>query len=146
MPAVRRNALTEWLWNLHTTLYRWTGGKIGGKVPGFPVLLLTTTGRKTGTPRTSALTYVPDGDACVVVASNAGEPRHPAWWLNLTANPRGRVQRFGEVVDVVAREADGAERERLYQEFVRREPGYATYVQRTTRRIPVVVLEPVRGS
>jgi deazaflavin-dependent oxidoreductase (nitroreductase family) len=145
MPAVRRNAVTEWLWNVHTALYRWTGGRIGAKVPGFPVLLLTTTGRKSGTPRTAPLTYVPDGDACVVVASNAGEPRHPAWWLNLTANPRARIQRGSEVVDVVAREADGPERERLYAEFVRREPGYATYAQRTTRRIPVVILQPVRS-
>jgi len=80
---------------------------------GMPVLLLTTTGRKTGEPRTSPLMYFPEGDACVVIASNAGKPQHPAWWLNLRADPRAAVQRGREVARVRAREAAGEERARL---------------------------------
>jgi deazaflavin-dependent oxidoreductase (nitroreductase family) len=132
----------ELFWKLHPRLYRLTGGLIGGKVYGMPVLLLNTTGRRSGTPRTSALMYVPHGKACVVVASHAGEPTHPAWWHNLRATPRATIQRGREVTPVVAREAQGEERERLWAEFVRRDEGYAEYARRTTRRIPVVVLDP----
>jgi deazaflavin-dependent oxidoreductase (nitroreductase family) len=141
--AVRKNAVTELFWKVHRWLYRATGGRIGGKVVGMPVLLLTTKGRKTGAPRSSVLTYVPKGDAMVVYASYAGEPRHPAWWLNLLADPHATVQRGQEVVPVVAREAEGAERTALWDEVVRINAGYAEYEKRTTRRIPVVVLEPV---
>jgi deazaflavin-dependent oxidoreductase (nitroreductase family) len=99
--AVRKNAVTELFWKVHRWLYRASGGRIGGKVVGMPVLLLTTKGRKTGAPRSSVLTYVPQGDAMVVYASYAGEPRHPAWWLNLLADPHATVQRGQEVVPVV---------------------------------------------
>jgi len=141
--AVRRNKLTEVIWSLHRFLYRVSGGRIGGRVVGLPVLMLTTTGRKSGEPRTSVLTYLPKGRAAVVFASNAGEPRHPAWWLNLVADPRATVQIGREVVPMIAREADGEERTRLWDEIVRAYDGYAEYEKRTTRRIPVVVLEPV---
>lgn len=140
--AVRRNKLTEVIWSLHRFLYRASGGRIGGRVVGLPVLMLTTTGRKSGAPRTSVLTYLPKGRAAVVFASNAGEPRHPAWWLNLVADPRATVQIGREVVPMIAREADGEERTRLWDEIVRAYDGYAEYEKRTTRRIPVVVLEP----
>ena len=142
MPAVRRTKLMELFWKFHSRLYRATGGRIGGTVIGMPVLLLTTVGRKTGQPRTNALTYMPEGDACVVIASNAGEPRHPAWWLNLQANPKASIQRGREATRVVAREAEEEERARLWEGIVQRESGYAVYAQRTSRRIPVVVLEP----
>jgi deazaflavin-dependent oxidoreductase (nitroreductase family) len=88
------------------------------------------------------LTYLPKGRSAVVFASNAGEPRHPAWWLNLRADPHATVQRGGERFPVVAREADGAERQQLWDEIVRSYAGYAEYAERTTRQIPVVVLEP----
>lgn len=145
MPAVRRTKLMELFWRFHPWLYRKTGGRIGGSAMGMPVLLLTTTGRKSGQPRTRALMYLPKGDACVVIASFAGEPRHPDWWLNLRANPRAQIQRGADTTRVVAREAEGAERARLWEEVVRRESGYATYAERTTRRIPVVLLEPERA-
>ena len=141
--AVRRNALTETFWKVHRFLYRLSGGRIGGKVVGMPVLMLTTKGRKSGELRSSVLTYVPKGRASVVYASNAGEPKHPAWWLNLLADPHATVQRGQEIVQVVAREAEGAERQALWDEVVRINDGYAEYEKRTTRRIPVVVLEPV---
>jgi F420H(2)-dependent quinone reductase len=145
MPAVRKTRLMQLFWRLHPKLYRATGGRVGGTAMGMPVLLLTTTGRRSGEPRTKALMYVPKGDAAVVVASYAGEPRHPDWWLNLQANPRARVQRGRKVTEMVAREADGEERERLWQEVVGIEPGYEVYAGRTARRIPVVVLEPAGG-
>jgi deazaflavin-dependent oxidoreductase (nitroreductase family) len=142
MPAVRRTRAMEMGWKLHRWLYRVSGGRIGGTVMGMPVLLLTTTGRKTGQPRTNALMYLPDGDNCVVIASNAGEPRHPGWWLNLQANPKATIQRGRQVTPVVVCEAIGAERERLWARVVEAESSYETYKQRTTRQIPVVVLEP----
>jgi len=145
MPAVRRTKAMELFWKLHRFLYRVSGGRIGGRVVGMPVLMLTTTGRKSGRPRANVLTYLPKGRASVVFASNAGEPRHPAWWLNLAADPHATVQRGRETMPVVAREADGEERARLWDEVVRTEAGYAVYAERTTRRIPVVVLEPVTG-
>src|SRR5262245_23378651 len=143
MPAVRRTRAMEMVWRVHRWLYGVSGGRIGGKMMGMPILLLTTTGRRSGEPRTSPLMYFPEGDACVVIASNAGEPKHPAWWLNLKKNSRATIQRGGEVTLVVAREAQGAERARLWAKLVQMESSYETYRQRTTRQIPVVVLEPV---
>ena len=145
MPAVKRTKLMEVIWRIHPWLYRVSGGRIGGTIMKLPVLLLTTTGRKTGEPRTCALMYLPHGDACVVIASYAGEPRHPSWWLNLRANPSATIQRRNQVTRVVAREAQDDERQRLWDAVVERESGYAVYAQRTTRRIPVVVLEPRSG-
>jgi deazaflavin-dependent oxidoreductase (nitroreductase family) len=146
MPAVRRTRAMELFWQLHPWLYRVSGGRIGGKVLGMPVLLLTTKGRKTGATRTRALTYFPQGDASVVIASFAGEPRHPHWWLNLLAHPEAEIQRGSETTRVRAREAQGEERERLWKHVVATAPDYATYQQRTSRRIPVVVLEPARRA
>jgi deazaflavin-dependent oxidoreductase (nitroreductase family) len=142
MPAVRRNALIEWLWRLHRWLYRRSGGRIGGRIGPWPILLLTTTGRKTGRAHTVALQYLSQGDAGVLIASNAGEPRHPAWYLNLKAQPEGIVERQRHRVFVVAREAEGEERERLWERIVEIDRAYAVYQERTSRRIPVVVLEP----
>jgi len=143
MPAVRRTRSMELVWKIHRWLYRVSGGRVGGRMMGMPVLLLTTTGRKTGQPRTSPLMYFPDGDACVVIASNAGEPSHPAWWLNLRAEPCATIQRGSQVARVRAREAAGEERARLWVKLVELDRSYETYRQRTKRQIPVVLLEPV---
>lgn len=145
MAAVTRNWAVEQFWRIHPWLYRVSGGRIGGRVNGMPVLLLTTTGRKSGEPRTRALTYFPRDAASIVVASFLGEPRHPDWWLNLRRNPVATVQRGRDVARVRAREADGAERERLWQEITASVPDYAEYQSRTKRRIPVVLLEPEAG-
>lgn len=142
MAAVRKNKAIELFWKVHRFLYRVSGGRIGGRAVGMPVLLLTTKGRKSGEPRSNVLTYLPKGDAFVVYASYAGEPKHPAWWLNLAAEPHATVQRGQETLAVVAREAQGQERADLWAEVLRVSPGYAEYEKRTTRRIPVVVLEP----
>lgn len=140
--ATKRNALVEIFWKIHPHLYRWSGGRIGGKVMNLPVLLLTTRGRRSGQPRTKALMYLPDGDAFVVIASVLGEPKHPVWLLNLRAQPQAEVEVGSRRVGVVAHEAEGAERERLWNAVVKRQKDYAEYQERTTRRIPVVVLKP----
>jgi deazaflavin-dependent oxidoreductase (nitroreductase family) len=137
--------MMETIWKVHLWAYQKTGGRIGGTMMGMPVLLLRTKGRKTGAERSNALMYVPHGEACVVIASNAGEPRHPGWWHNLKANPRAEIQRGRQRTAVVAREAEGEERARLWAEVLAHEKSYAEYEARTTRRIPIVVLEPVRG-
>ena len=142
--ATKRGPLVELFWKIHPILYRWSGGRIAGNLLGMPVLLLTTTGRRTGTKRTNALTYFPKDNAFVVIASFLGEPKHPDWWLNLKANPNATVEVGRETIPVRAREADDPERETLWQAVVAKTPDYAEYSQRTTRRIPVIVLERAR--
>ncbi|MEE8311962.1 MAG: nitroreductase family deazaflavin-dependent oxidoreductase [Candidatus Binatia bacterium] len=139
--AATKNAVVELFWKIHPKLYRWTGGRFGGRLMGLPVLLLTTRGRRSGEPRTKALTYLPRGDDFIVIASYLGEPKHPAWWLNLTADPEAEVLVRGETVSVRSREAEGEERTELWREVVARTPDYDEYRRRTQRRIPVIVLE-----
>jgi len=141
--ATKRSPIVELFWRVHPALYRWSGGRIGGRLLGMPVLLLTTTGRRSGESRTTALTYFPTDGAFVVIASCLGEPRHPYWWLNLKAQPNATIQVGRERIPVRAREAEGAERETLWQAVVTTTPDYDEYKQRTTRRIPVVVLERI---
>ena len=140
--ATKRNALIELFWKIHPHLYHWSGGRIGGKIMNLPVLLLTTRGRRSGQPRTKALMYLPDGDSFVVIASVLGEPKHPVWFLNLRAQPKVEVEVGSRRIGVVAHEAEGAERERLWNAVVKRQKDYAVYQERTNRRIPVVVLKP----
>ena len=134
----------EWVAD-HTRRYLETGGEEGHEWrPGVPTLLLTTTGRKSGVKRRTALIYGRDGDRYVVVASGGGERHHPAWYLNLRANPRVTVQVLDDVFPAVARTATGAERQRLWRMMARRWPDYDRYRRRAGRVIPVVVLEPER--
>ena len=129
------------VWRFHRAAYRATGGRLGGKFLGVPVLLLTTTGRRSGEPRTQPLYYVDRGERLAVIASNAGENSSPAWWLNLKADPRATVQIARKVFPVTAREATGDERDELWQAAVAQDDSYEVYRARTSRRIPVVVLE-----
>ena len=142
MPSVRRTRLVEAMWRAHLWAYRVSGGRLGHRISGMPILLLTTTGRKSGEPRTVALQHLTEGDAFVVIASHAGEPVHPAWLLNLRTNPAATVQIGRTRVTVRAREAEGEERARLWARVTRADPGYAVYERRTSRKIPVVVLDP----
>jgi deazaflavin-dependent oxidoreductase (nitroreductase family) len=108
-----------------------------------PVGLLIHIGAKSGQKRQTPLNYMADGERIVLIASQTGRPKHPAWFHNLRAHPdRVRFMAKGTDREYVAREADGAERARLWTEFTEIYPGYDTYQQRTERRIPVVVLEP----
>ena len=130
------------LGGLHKRVYRLTGGKIGGRIGKLPVLLLTTIGRKSGRPRTQPLAYTRVGDGYAVIASKGGAAQHPLWYLNLRANPLAEVTVGRETRKVRARDAEGEERERLWRTLADLYPGYDRYAQKTSRRIPVVVLEP----
>ena len=127
---------------MHTSLYRASGGRIGGRMQGMPVLLLKTTGRRSGKPRATPLLYLRDGAAFVVVGSNGGSSYVPAWWLNLRSRPEAEIEVGRERIRIGARRASADERARLWPEFTSRYPGYAKYAARTTRAIPVVILEP----
>jgi deazaflavin-dependent oxidoreductase (nitroreductase family) len=125
---------------LHENLYRVSGGRIGGRAMGMPVLLLTTTGRKSGQKRTTPLTYFVDGDDIVLVASKGGHPQHPAWYLNLSANPTVQVVEGRRNRTMTARTADPEDRARLWPTITGIYKGYAGYQTRTDREIPVVIL------
>jgi len=129
------------LGGVHRRIYRLTGGKVGGRLGKLPVLLLTTTGRKTGRPRTQPLVYTQVGDGYAVIASKGGAAQHPLWYLNLREDPSAAVTVGRETRKVRARDAEGGERERLWRTLADLYPGYERYAQKTSRRIPVVVLE-----
>jgi|SRR5579862_50278 len=133
---------TRYLGALHRVLYSASGGRIGSRMWGLEILLLTTTGRRSGRPRTVPLCSLRDGESFVVIASYGGLDCSPSWLLNLQHEPRATV-RLGRITqDVVARRAIAAERERLWVQVTARAPGYLDYQRRTARRIPVVLLEP----
>jgi deazaflavin-dependent oxidoreductase (nitroreductase family) len=127
----------------HVQRYRETAGEVGYLWNGVTTLLLTTTGRRSGEPRTNALIFTSDGEDLVVVASKGGAPHHPQWFLNLQADPRAQVQVRDRVFDVVARVADESEKPRLWSLVTAQWPNYDVYQERTSRPIPVVVLSPV---
>ena len=126
----------------HARLYRWTGGRILGRLGHLEQVLLTTTGRRSGAPRTVPLAATPVGSSVVLVASDGGAPGHPAWYLNLSANPEVVVQRGPRAVPMHARVAVGPERDVLWAAAVKNNPGYARYQEKTPREIPVVICEP----
>ena len=127
----------------HVRRYRETDGEVGYEWNGAPTLLLTTTGRRSGQPRTTPLIFARDGDAYLVVASVGGLPDHPAWYHNLRAEPRASIQVRGDHIDVVAHTAGDDEKPRLWALVNRVWPNYEGYQSRTDRVIPVVVLTPV---
>ena len=107
------------------------------------MLLLTTTGAKSGQKRTSPVVTTRDGDTYVIIASKAGAPTHPDWYHNLLANPRATIEVGADTIEVEAAPAQGAERQRLWDQQVALMPNFADYATMTTREIPVVVLTPV---
>ena len=128
----------------HTAVYRATRGVVGHRIPGVgPHLLLDHVGAKSGTKRTSPLLYGRDGDNYVIVASKGGNPKNPAWFHNLRANPETTIQVGSKRIPVRARAAEGEERDRLFEMMTRGYSGYADYQKRTERKIPVVVLDPL---
>ena len=126
----------------HGGIYRVSGGRFLGRVAGMPVLILTTSGRRSGKPRTAALTYFRDGANLVVVGSFGGSNVAPAWWLNLQRDPRASVLIGGKTSRVTARTAAAEEHDRLWPLVTTTHPGYARYQERTARRIPLVMLTP----
>jgi len=129
--------------NAHSFVYRATGGRVAGRVFRSPVLLLTTTGRKSGSERTIPLLYFEDGENLAVVASNGGAKEHPAWWLNLKTNPGAMVEIGDRKLHVRAEQASPEEKERLWPKLVAMYRPYEDYQKRTEREIPVVILRPI---
>lgn len=134
------------MWDLHRFGYRVSGGRIGAKVSGLPVLQLTTTGRKSGQARTVLLTYLEDPRGYIVIASNAGSANDPAWWSNLQSHPHAAVRTGRTLRDVRMTRLDGDERANALDRAVAAYPGYATYATTAGRTIPVVLLEVEHGT
>lgn len=133
---------TSWVAE-HVKRYLDTGGESGHEWRGFPTLLLTTRGRKSGKLRRTALIYGRDGDRYVVVASKGGAPKHPQWYLNLTAHPDVQIQVGAERFKGRARPANAEEKPALWEHMVSVYPPYESYQQKTSRDIPVVIIERV---
>jgi deazaflavin-dependent oxidoreductase (nitroreductase family) len=113
-----------------------------GQLAGFPHLIITTTGARTGQPRTTVLAYSRDGSGYVIAATAGGAPKHPSWYHNLVAHPNVTLEVDGMTVEATARPADGDERARLWEHHVVTLPYFADYPTKTARVIPVIVLEP----
>jgi deazaflavin-dependent oxidoreductase (nitroreductase family) len=128
---------------VHKAVFRASNGRLANRGSGMPVLMLTTTGRKSGQPRTTMLTSpLQDGERIMLVASNGGDDRHPAWLLNLREDPKVAVTMGGRTMPMTAHVADAAEKADLWPRIVADHANYAGYQSKTARDIPVVVLEP----
>jgi len=132
----------RWTGKLNVPVYRLSGGRIGGKVGEGPVLLLTTTGRKSGEPRTAPILYLAHGDAMILIDTNGGNEKLPAWSHNLKAMPRAEVEIGRRKLAVKARVAVGAERDELWRAAVAQYSGFDEYVEWLERTPSVWVLEP----
>ena len=134
------------LHHIDRAVYRLTRGRttFASWVAGLPIVMLTTTGAKSGRRHTLPLVALPDGDRLVVIASNYAQHRNPSWYYNLRANPRATIAFEGKTREVVARELEGEERERHYTRGIETYPGWTKYRERAShRRIPVMELTPV---
>jgi deazaflavin-dependent oxidoreductase (nitroreductase family) len=127
---------------LQVALYRLSGGKLGGEMRGFKVLLLTTTGRKSGKIRTAPLGFFERQGGYVIVASNGGQPTHPAWYHNLKSHPGATVQILDKIIPVAAEILTGEARAQAWQQVITAAPLYENYQKHTVREIPLVLLQP----
>ena len=133
-------------WNRQTIEeFRASGGKVGGMWEGKPLLLLTTTGAKSGQRHTTPTMYLADGDRLLVFASKGGAPTNPAWYHNLLAHPEVTVEVGPETYQATAHALSGEERDRLYARQAERFPQFAEYQTKTSRKIPVIALERRKG-
>jgi deazaflavin-dependent oxidoreductase (nitroreductase family) len=125
----------------HVSLFRLTGGKVGG---GEHMLILTTIGRKSGVKRDTPLFFFRDGDQFIIIASDGGAPKHPTWFLNLKSNPQAKIQVGAQVIPVTTKQAEGEELARLWSIIGENYKNFVQYQTRTSREIPVVILTPSR--
>ena len=139
---LRNSAVKRWS-RIHRVLFRFTGGRIGKRLVDNDMLLLTTTGRKTGQNHTVPLLYLTDDERLVVIASYGGRGYYPAWYLNLSDDPVVTVQLPGRTLEMVARAANPDERQQWWPRIVEAYDGYRVYQSRTEREIPVVFLQPL---
>jgi deazaflavin-dependent oxidoreductase (nitroreductase family) len=138
--------LFQQIMRLQIYLYRRSGGKTMGHMRGMPLLLLTTVGRKSGKQRVTPVMYIRDGDDYVITASNAGADKHPAWYLNLKANPQTTIEVGSMTKSVSARQASQEEKARLWAQLVEQAPFFEDYKKKTTRDIPMVILHTTGGK
>jgi deazaflavin-dependent oxidoreductase (nitroreductase family) len=131
---------------LNTPIYRLSGGRVGGRVNRAPVLLLTTTGRRSGQRRTAPVVYLKDGERLVVINTNAGNDKVPAWSLNLAADPEAEVEIGRRTIPVLARVAEGEERADLWRRHNEQYSGFDEYDAELDREPKVIVLEPRRPT
>ena len=137
------NAVMKVMAPLNTWIYRTSRGRLGARFPGgAPICIVTTTGRRSGRPRTVPLLYMRDGEDIVVVASKGGMPQHPDWYLNVAANPEVEIEVGDNIGRYVARTADADERASLWPRLVEVYSSYDDYQARTDREIPVVICSP----
>lgn len=122
--------------------FRANGGNVGGPFTGVPMVIVHHTGARSGIIRHAPLAYLPDGEDIVIFASKGGDPTNPAWYHNLIANPDTVIELGSEIIPVHVREAVGAERDELFERQKKAMPPFADYEARTTRVIPVLILEP----
>ena len=123
-------------------LYRLTGGTIGGKLVGMPVLLLNSIGRKSGKKRTTPVAYIRDGTNYVVTASNGGAATNPGWFYNLQSSPQTTIQVMAETLPVMAQQANPEEKSRLWSQLIKVAPNFEEYQRKISREIPMVILRP----
>jgi deazaflavin-dependent oxidoreductase (nitroreductase family) len=144
MPEFNEKAMRQFNDNLITE-FRANGGKVlSGPFVKAPLMLLTTTGAKSGRPFTTPLVYTKDGNRIVIIASKGGFPKHPAWFHNLKANPAVTVEIGTQKIQARATITSGAERQRLFDAQAKLMPNFTEYQNATTRVIPVIVLEPIQ--
>lgn len=122
--------------------FRANGGKAGGMFEGMPLVLVHNVGAKSGKEYVTPLVYLADGDDYVIFASKAGAPENPGWYHNLKAEPNVQIEAGDQKIDVLATEATGEERDRLYATQEAQQPQFAEYAEKTDRKIPVIVLSP----
>jgi deazaflavin-dependent oxidoreductase (nitroreductase family) len=137
MTTVDYNAFTRQL----MADIRENGRPNSGPMAGRPLMILTTTGAKSGEPRSAVVTYTRDGDRYVIAASKSGAPTNPAWYFNLLANPKVGVEADKETFEATARVTEGEERQRLWDQHAGERPEFRDYPQKTSRVIPVILLE-----
>jgi deazaflavin-dependent oxidoreductase (nitroreductase family) len=137
---------TSLLGEEHVRVYRETNGERGYIWNGVPILLFTSKGRKSGEARTIPIIFTAHNDGWIIIASRGGSPTHPKWFLNIEQDPHVKVQVKAEHYDAIARSAPSPEREELWEKACKTWPNYNIYQSRTSRQIPVVVIEPVRAQ
>lgn len=138
--------LLKYFARAHIWVYRRTDGRIGAKLLRFPAALLTTTGRKSDEPRTTATLYLRDGDRVILPASFGGRDENPSWYANLKESPQVLVQIRAERLDLVARDATAEERATYWPQLIEMYPRYRSYREAADRVIPLVVCEPHRRA
>jgi F420H(2)-dependent quinone reductase len=127
-------------------VYRRSGGKRLGHIRGMPVLLLTTVGRKTGKTRVTPVVYIRDGNKYVIIAANAGAKRNPGWFANLRANPQTTIEVDDTTLTVNSHKATKEEKGPLWERLVEQAPFFEGYRKKTTRDIPMIILQPLMGN